>query len=280
MEKLLFNIEIKASAAKVWQVLWNDITYRKWTSVFHEGSHAVSDWKEGSRIHFLGPGGSGMFSEISSLIEKEKMIFTHLGEVKNYKELELSDWKGATEAYFLSEQNGITTLRVELDATGEFKDYFENTFPKAIAIVKELAENPIRLTIETVVDAPVEKAWEIFNTPEHVTKWNAADPSWHSPRAQNDLRVGGSFNYRMEAKDGSFGFDFCGVYTVVEPNKIIEYSMEDGRKVSINFSSNGNSTTITEHFDAETENPLELQQGGWQSILNNFKTYCESTVHA
>lgn len=278
MEKLLFNQEIKASAAKVWQVLWNDITYRQWTTVFHEGSHAVSDWKEGSRIHFLGPEGGGMFSEISSLVEHEKMIFTHLGEVKNYKELELSEWNGSQEAYYLSEQNGITHLRVELDATEEFRAYFEETFPKAMAIVKELSEKPISLKIETTVNAPLEKVWDIFNMPEHVTKWNTADPSWHTPRAENDLRTGGSFNYRMEAKDGSFGFDFSGVYNLVEPHKKIEYTMEDGRKVNIVFSSNGNTTTITEHFDAETENSLELQQGGWQSILDNFKSYCEANL--
>ncbi|HEX2901346.1 MAG TPA: SRPBCC domain-containing protein, partial [Bacteroidia bacterium] len=115
-----------------------------------------------------------------------------------------------------------------------------------------------------------------WTTPADIMHWNNASDDWHTPSAANDLRVGGQFSYRMEAKDGSFGFDFNGVYDRVEAHSTIEYSMEDGRRVRITFVPDGDHTVVTETFDAETENSLELQQTGWQMILNNFKAYAES----
>ena len=131
------------------------------------------------------------------------------------------------------------------------------------------------VTIETTVNAPVEKIWEFWSKPEHIVKWCYASDDWHTPSAENDLRVGGKFSSRMEAKDGSMGFDFGGVYDEVEEYKYIEYTMGDGRKVQVHFDSNGNSTKITESFEAEDTNPVEMQRGGWQAILNNFKNYTE-----
>ncbi len=136
--------------------------------------------------------------------------------------------------------------------------------------------NKTAITIEALVAAPIEKVWAYWNEPAHVTQWNSASPDWHSPRAENDLRVGGKFNYRMEAKDGSFGFDFEGVYNQVVEHKLIAYSMPDGRKVSTTFSAEGNFTKVVETFDPESENPTEMQRAGWQAILNNFKQYTEA----
>ena len=129
--------------------------------------------------------------------------------------------------------------------------------------------------IRTNVNAPVNKVWEYFNGPLHVTKWNCASPDWHSPKAENDLRVGGQFNYRMEAKDGSFGFDFAGIYDEVNENRRLAYTLGDGRKVSVDFREENGQTNILETFEAESENPIEMQQQGWQSILDNFKKYAE-----
>lgn len=134
----------------------------------------------------------------------------------------------------------------------------------------------ITLTVEATVHAPAEKVWLSWTLPEHIKKWCNASEDWHAPHAENDLRTGGKFLTRMEAKDGSFGFDFGGVYNDVNTNKLISYTMDDGRTVKIIFEQQHNATKITESFEAETENPLELQQGGWQSILNNFKQYTES----
>jgi len=132
------------------------------------------------------------------------------------------------------------------------------------------------VTVQNTVNAPVEKVWEYWTKPEHITKWNFASDDWHSPRAENDLRAGGKFVSRMEAKDGSFGFDFGGTYDEVEPNKYIEYTIGDGRKVKVNFTAKGDTTEVVESFEAENTNPVEMQKGGWQAILDNFKKYTET----
>lgn len=136
-------------------------------------------------------------------------------------------------------------------------------------------ENKTVITVETTINAPVEKVWEYWTKPEHITKWNYASEDWHTPSAENDLRVCGHFTSRMEAKDGSMGFDFGGVYDKVKPNEIIEYTLGDGRKVKIIFSTDGNTTKVVESFDAENTNPVEMQKSGWQAILTNFKNYTE-----
>lgn len=133
-----------------------------------------------------------------------------------------------------------------------------------------------QIIVETIVNAPVEKVWRYWTEPAHITHWNFASDDWHVPRAENDLHVGGKFTCRMEAKDGSSGFDFGGTYTAVEVNKKIEYVMDDGRKVSVEFVDEGGQTKVTESFDPENENTVELQKAGWQSILDNFKKYTES----
>jgi len=132
------------------------------------------------------------------------------------------------------------------------------------------------ITVQNTVNAPVQKVWDYWTKPEHITKWNHASDDWHSPWAKADFREGGSFSARMEAKDGSMGFDFGGVYDVIKPNKYIEYTIGDGRKVKVNFNSNGNSTEVVESFEAENTNPEEMQKGGWQAILDNFKKYAEA----
>lgn len=134
----------------------------------------------------------------------------------------------------------------------------------------------IVITVETTVNAPVATVWESWNNPDHITQWAFASPDWHTPWAKNDLRVGGSFSSRMEAKDGSFGFEFGGVYDAVTTNELIVYTMADGRKVIVEFSAEGDATKVVERFDAETENPVEMQRMGWQAILDNFKKYTES----
>ncbi len=133
-----------------------------------------------------------------------------------------------------------------------------------------------QITVETSVKAPVAKVWQYWSEPEHIKKWNSASPDWHTPRAENDLRTGGKFSSRMEARDGSMGFDFGGTYTEVVPQKTIAYTMGDGRKVSVHFEEKGGETAVIEHFDPESQNPVEMQRGGWQSIMDNFKTYVEA----
>jgi len=133
-----------------------------------------------------------------------------------------------------------------------------------------------KVSIEAEIKKDIKDVWNIYNSPEHIVHWNFASPDWHCPKSEVDLRVGGKFSSRMEAKDGSFGFDFEAIYDEVLQYKKIEYTMPDGRKVEITFESNGSSTKLVTLFDPETVHPPEVQKEGWQSILNNFKTYAES----
>lgn len=133
-----------------------------------------------------------------------------------------------------------------------------------------------KVTVETTVHATVEHAWHCWSTPECIMQWNSASDDWHTPKAENDLRIGGTFSSRMEAKDGSVGFDFGGTYTNVVEFKEISYTMGDDRKVSVTFDAQGEQTHVTETFDPETENAPEMQRQGWQSILDNFKKHAES----
>jgi uncharacterized protein YndB with AHSA1/START domain len=134
------------------------------------------------------------------------------------------------------------------------------------------------ITIEAFVQAPIRVVWKLWNTPEDIVRWNAASDDWHTPRAATDFKPGGKFQFRMEAKDGSAGFDFEGVYNAIQPRECIAYTLGDGRIVKINFTSTDTGTKIEETFEAENQNSIELQRAGWQSILNNFKKYAEDRL--
>jgi len=137
------------------------------------------------------------------------------------------------------------------------------------------SEKTTKITVETTVDAPIEKVWDYWTDPRHIMHWNNASTNWHTPYAQNDLKVGGRFLSRMEAKDGSQGFDFEGIYDEVKLHEKIAYSLADNRKIEIEFLNLGNKTRIIEIFDAEKVYPVEYQKQGWQAILDNFQSYVE-----
>ncbi len=283
MEKLNFSISINASKEKVWEILWDDAGYRAWTAAFAEGSYAKTDnWKEGTKVLFLDPQGRSMVSMVAANKPNEFMSFKHLGEVKDGVEDTTSDavkiWAGSTENYTLTEADGKTTLAIQMDITPEFKEMFKKMWPNALQNVKQLAEGTkkVAITIEVIVKAPVEKVWNYWTEPQHIMQWNNASPDWHCPKSENDVRDGGSFSATMAAKDGSFSFDFGGVHDRVKINELIESTLGDGRKMKVVFESKGDKTLVTESFEAEGENSLELQRGGWQAILNNFKKHTES----
>ena len=143
METLKFSIKIEATKQIVWGALWNETNYPKWTSVFGEGNKAISDWNEGSKIQFIAKDGGGLFSIIEKKVINETIIFKHLGELKNGEEIS-NEWAGAKEKYFLSEQEGITHLNVEMDTKAEYKEYFNDVFPKALEIVKQISEKQLK----------------------------------------------------------------------------------------------------------------------------------------
>ncbi|MFN8310803.1 MAG: SRPBCC family protein [Chitinophagales bacterium] len=132
-----------------------------------------------------------------------------------------------------------------------------------------------KITIHSTVAADKQKAWNYYTQPEHITQWNFADPSWHCPRATNDMRVGGRYVARMEAKDGSFGFDFDATYTHIQPGESFTYEF-GGRLATVDFKEHSGTTEVTVTFDPETQNSIERQREGWQMILNNFKKYTEA----
>ena len=132
------------------------------------------------------------------------------------------------------------------------------------------------ITVASTINLPVNKVWRYWTNPDDIVRWNKASDDWHTTSARNDLRTGGKFYSRMEAKDGSAGFDFEGTYESVKPNEELIYIIGDGRKVKVFFKSQGNATWVSESFETEEINSAEMQRGGWQSILNNFKKYSES----
>lgn len=275
---LIFKVGIKAKADRVWFALWDELHYRTWTNAFCENNYFVGDWTVGSKIHFLTPSGEGMYSQISANVPNEKMYITHIGEIKNFEEQPLDEnsrlWTGAQENYALTAIDDITILEVMVQTVADHVDFFEKSFPKGLAVVKQLAEN-LSISITAEVNAPIEKAWAYWTTPNHIKNWNNASDDWHTPKAENDLQIGGAFVYTMAAKDGSMAFDFKGIYTHIAPLQTIEYILEDDRKVQITFEKVGDITKITESFNPENVNSLDLQKSGWQAILNNFKRYTE-----
>lgn len=155
---------------------------------------------------------------------------------------------------------------------------WEILFMDEAAIPKDLnkkEESATTITVEALIAAPIEKIWQYWTAPEHIMRWNKASDDWCTPAANNDLSVGGKFK-RMEARDGSMGFDFEGPDTNIQFNEVIEYTLADARNVKIDFVKKGDAVTVIESFEAENTNSIELQKGGWQAILNNFKKYVES----
>ena len=140
-----------------------------------------------------------------------------------------------------------------------------------------IAREKTIITVEAKINAQVEKVWNLWTDPKHIIRWNTASDDWYTPKAENDLRVGGKFLSRMEARDGSSGFDFTGKYNKIELHKSIDYTIEDGRKVHITFDNVGNGTKVSESFESEQTNTIEMQHAGWQAILDNFKHYAETS---
>lgn len=138
----------------------------------------------------------------------------------------------------------------------------------------------MKITVETVVNAKRKTVWDVWNDPSEIEQWSAAQDDWHTTRSSVDLREGGKFSSRMEAKDGSAGFDFEGVYTRVHPDEVLAYTMSDGREVEVELIEEPGGVRVRETFDAETENPAELQRAGWQAILDNFRRHVEAKAGA
>jgi uncharacterized protein YndB with AHSA1/START domain len=279
MKKITYTTKINATPEKVWKTLWEPNYYEQWTSIFHIGSYMISNWIQGGTVHFLTPSGNGMYSSISHLNNNHSVTFTHIGNIENYKEAPINEssksWSGSEESYNLSFENDYTLLTVHIDAITENESFINTNFPKALAIIKDIAERNT-LAISTLINnCPIEKVWEYWNQPQHITQWCRASEDWHAPKATNNLEIGGKFCTTMAAKDGTLSFNFDGIYNEIIPYKKIVYTISDGRKVYVLFILWENEIKILQLFEIETTNSKEMQKNGWQAILNNFAGYCE-----
>ena len=288
MNKLVLSIDINATREAVWNAITGDESYRRWTSAFSEGSHFVGGWNTGDSIHFLGPNEdgimAGMVSQIAESVEPELIIIRHLGMIKGDEIDMTSDlvksWTPSLETYKLERlSDHKTRFHMDLDIPAEYYDMMEAMWIKAMAILKDVAEEnpnaPRRITVATLVKAEEGKVWTYYTEPDHIKKWNAASDDWHCPAAENDLRIGGRFNYKMAAKDGSVSFDFAGKYTDLHYGHSFSYVLDDNRTVDVVFSYQAEKMCVIVNFETETENSPELQRAGWQAILDRFKEYVE-----
>lgn len=255
-----------------------------------EGSVMFSEFKLFGQ-HFIAmdnpnPAANHTFNEAVSLV----VNCANQAEVDKYWDILTADGGMESQCGWLKDKFGVSWQIVPVGISELYKDPDPGRVQRAfgammqmkkldLAKMRQAADNPDSktvITIETLVDAPVGKVWKTWSTPEDIMQWNSASPDWHTPRAENDLRTGGTFSSRMEAKDGSMGFDFGGVYDEVIENQLIAYTMGDGRKVQVHFTEVDGKTHVLESFEAESMNSHEMQKAGWQSILDNFKRYAEA----
>lgn len=285
MKTLHFSILIDAPKEKVWDTVIGKATYPQWAETFGPGGDMQGSWEQGSKVLFrsLNEKGKhdGMVSEIAENKPHEFLSIRHIGflkdDVEDTDSPEVKAWAPAYENYTLKDFGSGTEFSVDLDTVDEFAEYFNNSWPKALKALKEIVEKgeSSLITVGAFVKAPIEKVWEYYNSPEHITKWAFASNDWEAPHAENDLRVGGKFVTTMAAKDGSEKFDFTGEYTQVKEHELIEYKMDDGREVSVRFMPGEESVFVIITFAMEHENPREMQREGWQAIFNNFKKHVE-----
>jgi uncharacterized protein YndB with AHSA1/START domain len=281
MKTLHFSTTIKAPVQKVWHIMLNPETYKKWTTPFSEGSTYQGAWDKGAEIKFVDPNGDGMYARIEENKPFEFISIKHLGVINkgviDTESQEVKEWTPALENYSFDYSDGYTKLSVRLDSHDKYVEMFNDMWPKALAKLKEICENPSKkLTVSTIINAPVDKVWEMRTNPEHIKGWAFASPDWGVGKVTNDLKVNGRFSTEMKANDGSFAFDYAGTYIKVEPQKYMLFVLDDGRTVESTYIAGGETTKVTETFEMEHENSEELQLKGWQGILDTFKKYVET----
>lgn len=286
MQQLNFSTTIDAPKEKVWQALWEDSNYRNWTSAFCEGSYAETDhWKEGSKILFLSPGGNGLVSEVAVNRPNEFMSFKHHGEVKNGVEDTSSEkvkaWAGATENYTLNETAGKTTLTVTMDITEDFKDYFLDTWPKALDKIKALVNNE-PFIIERRYNAPIEKVWQAITDHNEMKKWYFNIDNFKP-------EVGFEFSFAGEGKEGEKYIHLCKVIEVVKEKKLTyswRYEGFEGNSfVTFELIAEDGKTKLTlthaglETFPATTNHAFSKENftNGWTHIIGtSLKEFTEA----
>lgn len=283
MQKLKLEKSFQATPEQLWELIVDPDHYRFWTETFCKGSDFVGDWSEGSKMLFVSDDGTnmenGMFSIVAASQWPEYISLHHIGLLINGAEDCDSPmakmWTPSYENYRLVKQpNGMCTFDLEQDVPESEITDFRELWSKALDAMEQrlLTTKEMKPMITLRERSPYSTAelWDRLVNPDKVMTWNYASDDWHCPKASNDLKVGGEFHYEMAAKDGSFSFDLWGTYTEIKPESKLYMSLGDGRKLQIDIFKKPYGTLIEERFEAEQENNLHLQRGGWQSILRNL----------
>lgn len=275
---LSFETTIKAPVVHVWDTMLHDATYRDWTRLFNpHGSWYEGDWKEGSEMRFLGPGEDGkiggIFSKIDRNVLHQMIKIRHLHMINDRVVKSDSTWEGMYEIYSFESRGNETTIKVDLDIDSTWVSYMQPSWPRALARLKMLCEKPEKITVSVIIDAPRETVWDCLTNPSHIPHWAFASDDWMCPTATQDLQVGGRFMTRMSSKDGKHSFDFEGTYTHIDPFNTYTYIMDDGREAIVSLHDQKGQVVVQTVFEAESENPLAVQQDGWQAILNHLQKY-------
>lgn len=242
------------------------------------------DFREGGHWHYamVEPNGTEYWGWTEYLKIKPIDYYTTLDAFSNAdgevnKDLPRAEW---LVTFFEKGENALVETIVTYKSLSDLEKVINMGMEKGmIATLEKLDElllNISKVTITATINADIKKAWDYYTKPEHIVKWNFADPSWHCPSASNDMRAGGKYSARMEAKDGSFGFDFEAIYDEIVNGEKFTYTMPNGRQVTVVFKKNGKQTEVIVTFDPERENPIEMQKGGWQAILDSFAKYAET----
>jgi uncharacterized protein YndB with AHSA1/START domain len=271
--------EIAAPPATVWFALWNDQQYRQWTKVFDSSSYAVSTWQLGAPIQFLTADGQGLYAEIAELEEAQRISFKYLGTIDNFEEKPAPAGQPLLHDRYELEATATGGTLVKVWVQGQWLDEsnMRHLFGQALAALQQQAEQ-LRIQVQTSVDCTAGHAWHCFTTPEFIVQWNFASPDWHCPSASADVQPGGQLRTRMEARDGSVGFELVATYTHVQPPEELHYQLADGRMVWVRFAPQADgSTLVTQQFEPENIHPPELQYAGWQSILDNYRSIANET---
>ena len=276
MQPLTFTITIQAPKEKVWHTMLNLETYKQWASAFHPDSSYEGNWDAHSTIYFVDQNKSGLQATVLENTLYLKIVLGNFIELKESVLMQETStmWQDATEAYTFNEVNGTTTLHVTTATPAEFAPYMEDAWPKALQKLQEMCEATTnQITVACELNANIQTVWSAWTEPSAINTWYHASEDWEASNTTNTLATGERFSIFMSAKDKSFGFNFTGIYKTITPLTYLEYYLDDGRRVETTFTKTDNTVVVTQIFDPESVNSLELQKAGWQAILDNFKKY-------
>ena len=277
----MYNYEYSTTIAKplpqVWDAMWGPNNHPIWTAAFAPASYVVTTFEIGSPFNWLDANGNGFYGQIKNIVPLQMVHLEYNGEIKAYQKQNntAATWANINEIYSLETNNESTQVKIKITIGESYFDYIHNAVPKALAILKLKVERNL-ISVVTTINATIENIWHAFNTPSCIMQWNHASPDWHTPQAINNLQVGENFNYTMAAKNGSFAFNFEGTYTEIVTHKLINYTLADNRLVKILFIKMQTGVKIIQCFEPEKVNSPQMQQTGWQAILNNFKLFVEA----